>query len=180
MPNNKIRNGGYKEMFKRMKVLIVFLSCVLSAHLLLVNSCTSRQSQMNTQKLTEFAKKYTQAWCSQNAASVAAFFAENGSLQINDGEPSVGRAAITQAAQGFMTAFPDMVVEMDSIIINGVNAEYHWTLTGTNTGPGGTGNAVKISGYEEWTIGPDGLITESKGHYDQAEYQHQLEYGTDE
>ena len=79
-----------------------------------------------------------------------------------------------------MTAFPDMVVEMDSIIINGVNAEYHWTLTGTNTGPGGTGNPVKISGYEEWTIGPDGLITESKGHYDQAEYQHQLEYGTDE
>jgi hypothetical protein len=135
---------------------------------------------MDSKNLTEFAKEYTLAWCSQNAASVASFFAENGSLKINDGEPSIGRAAITKATQGFMTAFPDMVVDMDSIIINGVNAEYHWTLTGTNTGPGGTGNTVRISGYEEWTIGPDGLISKSKGHFDAAEYQRQLKHGIDE
>lgn len=168
-------------MFMRMKFLIVLAALILPIYLLLVNSCTSRESQMNTQKITEFAKKYTQAWCSQNAASVASFFAENGPLQINDGEPSVGRDAITEAAQGFMTAFPDMVVEMDSISINGVNqAEYYWTFIGTNTGPGGTGKAVRFSGYEEWTFGPDGLIAESKGHFDAADYQRQLEHGPPE
>jgi uncharacterized protein (TIGR02246 family) len=128
-------------------------------------------------RLREFATEYTAAWCSQNAASVAAFFAEGGSLKINDGAPSVGRTAITAAAQGFMTAFPDMVVTMDGISLDGDHAVYRWTLTGTNTSPGGTGKAVRISGYEEWTIGADDLIAGSKGHFDEAEYQRQLKVG---
>jgi steroid delta-isomerase-like uncharacterized protein len=161
-------------MFKRMKILIVPITVT---YLLLMSGCTSRESQTDAQKLTELATKYTQAWCSQNAASVASFFAENGSLQINEGEPSIGRDAITEVAQSFMTAFPDMVVEMDSLAIEGANVTYHWTLTGTNTS---TGNAVRISGYEEWTIGTDGLIAQSKGHFDEAEYQRQLGYGADE
>lgn len=57
----------------------------------------------------------------------------------------MGRTAITAAAQDFMTAFPDMVVTMDGISLQGEHAVYRWTLTGTNTGPGGTGKAVRIS-----------------------------------
>jgi hypothetical protein len=57
-----------------------------------------------------------------------------------------------------MTAFPDIVVKMDRLVVNGANTEYHWTLTGTNTGPGGTGSLVRISGFEEWRFGPGGLI----------------------
>ena len=132
---------------------------------------------MDITKLQEFARQYTAAWCSQHAASVAAFFAESGSLKINDGAPSVGRTAITAAAQGFMSAFPDMVVAMDSVSLEGAHAVYRWTLTGTNAGPGGTGKAVRISGFEEWTIGTDGLIAESNGHFDEAEYQRQLRSG---
>jgi hypothetical protein len=122
----------------------------------------------------DFATRYTAAWCSQNAASVASFFSEHGSLKINEGQPSVGRVAIALAAQGFMTAFPDMVVMMDDVSGDGSRAVYRWTLTGTNTGPGGTGKAVCITGYEEWTIGADGLIQKSLGHFDEAEYQRQL------
>jgi hypothetical protein len=33
---------------------------------------------------------------------------------------------------------------------------------------------VRISGYEEWTFGKDGLIREAKGHFDEAEYQRQV------
>ncbi len=133
---------------------------------------------MTPDDLEDFASRYTAAWCSQDAARVAAFFAENGSLTINAGEPAVGRAAITEAAQGFMTAFPDMVVAMDSLGRAGGRVTYHWTLTGTNTGPGGTGNAVRISGYEAWRFGPDGLIAESWGHFDAADYERQLTMGT--
>lgn len=131
---------------------------------------------MDPEKLRDLAAGYTAAWGSQDAASVAAFFAESGSLRINDGTPSVGRPAITAAAQGFMTAFPDLRVVMDSLSIDGNHAAYHWTLTGTNTGPGGTGRPVRISGYEEWTIS-GGLITSSLGHFDAAEYQRQLSGG---
>jgi len=86
----------------------------------------------------------------------------------------VGRAAITAAAQGFMTAFPDMVVAMDRVSLDGDRAVYHWTLTGTNTGPAGTGRSVCISGYEEWIFGADGLIADSQGHFDSDDYHRQL------
>ena len=67
--------------------------------------------------LSDFARRYTAAWCSQDAASVAAFFAPNGSLRVNDGIPAVGRRAIAEVAQGFMTDFPDMKVLMDNVIV---------------------------------------------------------------
>jgi predicted ester cyclase len=132
---------------------------------------------MDASNVREFAARYTAAWCSQNAASVAAHFAGNGWLKINDGAPAVGRAAITASAQSFMTAFPDMVVSMDSLGVDGRRAVYRWTLTGTNSGPGGTGKTVRFSGYEEWTLGADGLIEQSLGHFDETEYQRQLQHG---
>ncbi len=121
-----------------------------------------------------FAERYTAAWCSHDPASVASFFSEDGSLTINDGTPSVGRAAIAEAASSFMTGFPDLVVEMDGLDPVGDGYRYRWTLTGTNTGPDGTGRRIRISGYEEWTIGTDGLVARSLGHYDQADWDRQL------
>jgi uncharacterized protein (TIGR02246 family) len=130
---------------------------------------------LNDQALTSFAERYTAAWCSQNAGSVAGFFAPDGSLTINDGTPSIGRAAIAAAVQSFISAFSNLVVKMDNLTVEGPHVKYHWTLTGTNTGPGGTGKAVRISGYERWRLTDDGLIAESQGHFDQAAYQKQLE-----
>jgi uncharacterized protein (TIGR02246 family) len=95
-------------------------------------------------KVTTFAKRYAEAWCSQNPQSVAAFFAENGSLSINNGPLAVGRAAIAKEAQSFMTTFPDMIVTMDNVTRDSDGTKFHWTLTGTNTGPGGTGKRVRI------------------------------------
>ena len=121
--------------------------------------------------LRDFARRYTEAWCGGDPARVADHYAPDGSLTINGGAPSVGRAAITDAARSFMEAFPDMQVLFDDLRGN----EYHWTLVGTNTGPGGTGNPVRISGYEEWTIGSDGLIAASLGHFDEDDYARQLQ-----
>ena len=114
-------------------------------------------------KFHEFAVGYTAAWCSQDPARVAAHFAPDGSLQVNAAPPAVGREAITAVAISFMTAFPDLVVTMDSL--DEANRVYHWTLTG---GP------VKISGYEQWTLDAAGLILHSLGHFDEADYHRQL------
>jgi uncharacterized protein (TIGR02246 family) len=124
--------------------------------------------------LQDFAVRYTAAWCSQNPDSVAAFFAPDGSLQVNDGPPAVGREAIAQVAHSFMEAFPDLCVAMTDLRLDTEQPEYHWTLTGTNTGPSGTGHPVRISGFERWTLAPDGLIASSQGHFDAADYQRQL------
>ena len=133
---------------------------------------------MTTDELTRFAERYAKAWCSQNPESVAAFFAQRGSISINNGLPAVGRAAIAREAQAFMTTFPDMIVTFDKLEPSGDRTAFHWTLTGTNTGPGGTGKRVRISGYELWKIDNDGLIAESKGNFDAAEYERQVT-GTD-
>jgi len=69
----------------------------------------------NLDPLRDFATRYTAAWCSHNPEAVAAFFSTNGSLKINDGPPSVGRAAIAETAQSFMTAFPDLQVFFDDL-----------------------------------------------------------------
>ena len=130
--------------------------------------------------LTDFASRYAEAWRSQNPESVAAFFAENGSLRVNNGPPAVGRVAIAEVARGFMRDLPDMIVTMDDVTHASDGTKFHWTLTGTNTGPGGTGERLRISGYELWKIDEDGFIAESRGHFDSAEYERQLMFGVDD
>jgi steroid delta-isomerase-like uncharacterized protein len=130
-------------------------------------------------KLKEFANRYAEAWCSQDPDKVAAFFAQGGSLSVNSGTPAVGREAIAEIAREFMTTFPDIVVTMDNLVQEPRGVAFHWTLTGTYLGPQGTGQRVRISGYEMWQIDADGLIAKSHGHFDSAEYERQLEHGVD-
>jgi len=137
-------------------------------------------------ELNDFASRYAKAWCSQNPESVAAFYAENGSLSVNDGPPAAGRAAIAEEARGFMRTFPDMVVTMDKVSRDpelggrsSCDAVFHWTLTGSNTGPGGAGKRVRISGHELWQFDNAGLIENSKGHFDSEEYERQLKHGVE-
>lgn len=129
---------------------------------------------MSPSDLTQFAVRYAAAWSGKDPDALASFYERGGSLSVNNGGPSVGREAIAAAARGFMEAFPDMLVTMDSVEPNDGGAIFRWTWTGTNTGPGGTGKPVRVRGFEDWTFGPAGLIAESRGHYDEAEYRRQL------
>ena len=129
---------------------------------------------METARFEDFAARYAAAWSSGDPAAVAQFFAPEGSLAINGAAPAIGRAAISDAARGFMTAFPDLRVSFERLVVHLDRVEFHWTLAGSNTGPGGTGNRVRISGSESWKFGPDGLIAESEGRFDAAEYQRQI------
>jgi SnoaL-like polyketide cyclase len=122
-------------------------------------------------QIEQLARNYTEAWCSRDPRRVAALYAEGGTIAINGGEP----APIEGVAESFVTAFPDIEVFMDDLVVVDDVVEYHWTFTGTSAE---TGMSVRISGFEEWTIGGDGLIAESRGHYDQAEYDRQLREGT--
>lgn len=157
---------------RRSALVIVPIAAAIA---LLSNGCAREKKPMDLASVKAFAIRYTAAWCSQDPAKVASFFSENGSLTINTAPPSLGRAAIAADARGFMSAFPDLVIHMDSVESQGSGFVYRWTLTGTNSGPGGTGKRVRISGFEEWTMGTDGLIAKSIGHYDEAEYARQVQ-----
>ena len=125
---------------------------------------------MTSDELRKFAERYAEAWSSQNPDNIAAFYAKGGSISVNGAAP----VPIAEVACGFMRDFPDMVVTFDRLESRPEGTAFHWTFTGTNTGPGGTGNKVRISGYEVWKIDNDGLIVESKGNFDAADYERQL------
>ena len=127
-------------------------------------------------QVRDFARTYTEAWCNHDPAGVAEHYAPGGTIAINRGTPM----EITEVARSFMTAFPDIELFMDDVVVKDDAIEFHRTFVGTNTGPGGTGKRVRISGFEEWTFGDDGLVAEALGHFDQAEYDRQLEHGTTE
>jgi steroid delta-isomerase-like uncharacterized protein len=150
--------------------LVIFSSGLMIA-------CQQESQDSDTDKLNEFANSYAAAWSSQDPERFASYYAENGFLQINDGEPSVGREAVTETARSFMSAFPDMVVKLVELRQVNNQVQFHWHWTGTYTGPGGNGNAVDLRGYEQWTLDDDGLILQSLGHYDETEYQRQLNAG---
>ena len=121
-------------------------------------------------QIEELARGYTEAWCSHDATRVAAYYRPGGTIAINGGQP----AGIADVANSFIAAFPDIEVFMDDLRLAGDVAEYHWTFTGTSAE---TGRPVQISGFEEWTIGADGLIASSRGKYDQVEYERQIRGG---
>jgi predicted ester cyclase len=77
-----------------------------------------------------------------------------------------------------MTTFPDIIVSMDSLVTTQKGTEFHWTFTGTNTGPNGTGKKVRIKRVELWQI-ENGLIKESKGSFDTEEYEKQVKFGVE-
>ncbi len=139
------------------------------------NTNTDEQSRIST-----FGENYTAAWNSQKPENVASFFSTDGSLIVNSEPPLEGRDAITKFAEEFMIAFPDLKLEMDSLIIKPEVTEYYWIFSGTNAGPNGTCNFVKFSGVERWQFDENGLIKLSKGSYDEEDYKHQVEYGIEE
>ena len=132
---------------------------------------------MSPDQLTDFARRYTDAWCSHDADAAAAFYAEGGSLAVNGAAPAVGRDAIAEVMQGFHDAFPDAVLTIDTVRGARDRAVFLWTYEGTNTGPGGSGHRVWFSGWEAWTLTPDGLVGESIGTFDADEYERQLAEG---
>lgn len=145
---------------------------LISTIIPMITGCQSGNTEYD--KMVEFGRKYTDAWNSKQPEKMASFYAEDGLLTVNYGTPAIGRKQIAETAQSYMEAFPDMELTMDSLTVGNGTYRYHWTFTGTNTGPGGTGNKVDFSGFEEWAMNDQGLVQKSIGTYDAEEYERQL------
>ena len=131
----------------------------------------------NAAAIRKMATAYTEAWCSRSAEAVASFFEENATSIINAEMPTIGRAAIADAMGAFFNDLPDLVLRMDDLRSGGNQAVFLWTLEGTNSGPGGTGNFVRIAGWQNWRLSGDLLIVEANGGFDAEEYERQIREG---
>lgn len=132
---------------------------------------------LDAASIREVAKNNTAAWRSRSAEAVASFYEENAISIINAGTPTVGRPAIADAMGAFFSEFPDLVLRMDDLRSGGNQAIFLWTLEGTNSGPGGTGNFVRIPGWQNWCLSDDLFITKADGGFDAEEYERQIQEG---
>jgi len=132
--------------------------------------------QANSPTILDLANAYTEAWCSRSAKAVASFFAEN-AISIINADETIGREAIAESIDAFFIEFPDLVMRMDDLRTGGNQAIYLWTLVGTHSGPGGTGNFVKIPGWQNWLLNDELLITKADCGYDTVDYRHQIDCG---
>ncbi len=117
------------------------------------------------------AKGYTAAWNTGKPENVAGFFAPSGGIVINRGTPWTGREGVAAMAAGFYADVPDLALVCDGVRAMGDHMVYLWTFTGTHAG---TGRKLRISGVEEWDLGPDLLVQASRGWFDPAEWTRQV------
>ncbi len=128
-------------------------------------------------QLKDLVHRYAAAWSSHDPASVAAFSTDDGRIEVADGEPSVGREAISRIAADFFAAFPDLVISVNDVRRHENTVLFTWTLDATNSGPGGTGNRVSLGGWEVWTVTDDLKIARVRAWLDPAEFERQVQNG---
>ena len=121
-------------------------------------------------RIKELAAAYTAAWNSSSPDAVASFYAPDGQIVINRGEPSVGRKGVSAMAAGFFADVPDLRLVCDDVRCTGDHAAYFWTFTGTHAV---TGNPLCVVGWEEWDLDADCQIAASRGWFDAADYERQ-------
>jgi len=123
-------------------------------------------------ELKKLAEGYTAAWNTGSADAVAGFYAEDGQITINRGDPWLGRTGVRDMAAGFFADVPDLVLSCDGIRAAGTHVVYLWTFTGHDAG---TNNPLEIHGWEEWTLDVDGKVQSSLGWFDAEDYARQVE-----
>lgn len=125
-------------------------------------------------KAAELAGAYTAAWNTGSPEAVAGFYAEDGEIVINRGNPWKGRSGVAEMAAGFYSDVPDLKLICDAVRPAGDHVVYLWTFSGTHWG---TGNPLSISGWEEWDLDADLKVKSSRGWFDAADYERQAAGG---
>ena len=121
--------------------------------------------------IIEIAKAYTAAWNSGSPEAVAEFYAVDGSIVINRGDPWQGRGRVAEMASGFFADVPDLALVCDSVRGAGDHVVYCWTFTGTHVA---NKRPLRVSGWEEWDLTPDLKVKASRGWFDADDYGRQV------
>lgn len=120
--------------------------------------------------LKRIAIDYTDAWNSKSPEAVASFYAGNGRIVINRGEPWEGRARVAEMAAGFHADVPDLALSCNDIRLAGTHAIFVWTFTGHDAE---TGHPLNVEGWEEWELDADMKVASSLGWFDADDYARQ-------
>lgn len=90
---------------------------------------------MTPEEIPDFLQRYLAAFPAHGAAAMAAFHTENGTYESPASGVVKGRAAIEGRYRVEFTAFPDLVVEVKEMLVDGYRAVMWPKLTGTLQAP---------------------------------------------
>jgi len=74
------------------------------------------EAMIDAQAVARMAIDYTAAWNSKSAEAVASFYAEDGEIIINNGDPWSGRSRVQEMAAGFYADVPDLTLSCDDVV----------------------------------------------------------------
>jgi steroid delta-isomerase-like uncharacterized protein len=120
---------------------------------------------MTRRQMIDRASEALAAWNRGDPEGVVANMAEDVIWRdVALGMPTQGRQALLEAAQAYMTAFPDLRLSVSSYTIDGPRLVQEWTSTGTHQGElmgmAPTGRWTEIYGAIVTTCDDDGLVIE--------------------
>jgi steroid delta-isomerase-like uncharacterized protein len=110
------------------------------------------------------------AWNRGDAEGIVAFIAEDVIWRdVALGMPLHGRAALQAAAQAYMTAFPDLHIDVTSWTLDGPRLVQEWTVTGTHRGElmgmPPTGRWTESYGAAVTTFDEDAVMIEGSSYW---------------
>jgi steroid delta-isomerase-like uncharacterized protein len=136
-----------------------------------------------TPSLRQVASERVDAFNDHDVQAFSDFYADDAVLIAPTfPEPLTSRASIHQNEADFITAVPDVYVEMIEAIVDGRTQVLEVVLRGTHTGPlageGGTapptGNSVEVPMVLISRFSDDGKITRENRYYDAGAMMRQL------
>jgi uncharacterized protein (TIGR02246 family) len=70
---------------------------------------------IDVQAVAKMAADYAAAWNSKSSEAVASFYADDGEIIINNGDPWSGRSRVQDMAAGFYADVPDLTLTCDDV-----------------------------------------------------------------
>jgi steroid delta-isomerase-like uncharacterized protein len=125
---------------------------------------------MTKRAMLDRAAEALAAWNRGDIAAVVANMADDVIWRdVALGMPLQGRPALQQAAQDYLTAFPDLRIEVSSYTIDGPRLVQEWMSTGTHQGElmgmAPTGRWIENYGALVTTCDDDGLVIEGSVYW---------------
>ena len=124
---------------------------------------------MRREEILALVKRRQEAWAARDPVALAATHAENGTVASPAGGVLEGRTEIERIYRLWISAFTDIVMQLDDILVDGDRVVLISRLSGTHTGeffglsPGGRRVEVQVALVMKVA---GGLVVEERRIYD--------------
>ena len=116
---------------------------------------------MTRSEIERLLQQHREGFIRRDPAALASLHLPDGTFESPAAGVVRGRSAIEEVYRYWFSAFPDLVLQWSSEVIEGNRAMFLWTLTGTHSGPffglEGAGAKVSTAGAAELVFAEGGI-----------------------